>query len=61
MSTMLGRYEALVKAGELRPDPEQAAAAARLDLLQAELESAEAGSRGFRLSASAVCTTGRPA
>lgn len=34
------RYAALVAAGELRPDPEQAAAAARLDRLQAELEHA---------------------
>jgi cell division protein ZapE len=33
------RYAALVAAGELRPDPEQAAAAARLDSLQQELES----------------------
>lgn len=32
------RYDWLVKAGELRPDPEQAAAAARLDQLQQELE-----------------------
>lgn len=31
-------YAQLVAAGELRPDPEQAAAAARLDLLQQELE-----------------------
>jgi len=43
MSTMLARYEALVKAGELRPDPEQAAAAARLARLQTELESCEVG------------------
>ena len=32
------RYAELVTAGELRPDPEQAAAAARLDRLQQELE-----------------------
>jgi cell division protein ZapE len=32
------RYAQLVAAGELRPDPEQAAAAARLDRLQQELE-----------------------
>ncbi|WP_156427230.1 cell division protein ZapE [Novosphingobium sp. Fuku2-ISO-50] len=32
------RYAELVAAGELRPDPEQAAAAARLDRLQQELE-----------------------
>ena len=32
------RYAELVATGQLRPDPEQAAAAARLDALQAELE-----------------------
>jgi len=32
------RYAALVASGQLRPDPEQAAAAARLDRLQAELD-----------------------
>jgi cell division protein ZapE len=35
---LLGRYRALVEAGELRPDPEQEAAAQRLDALQGELE-----------------------
>jgi cell division protein ZapE len=35
---ILTRYQALVAAGELRPDAEQAAAAARLNILQAELE-----------------------
>jgi cell division protein ZapE len=35
---LLTRYTALVAAGELKPDPEQAAAAARLDRLQTELE-----------------------
>lgn len=34
----LDRYNALVAAGELRPDPTQADAAARLDRLQAQLE-----------------------
>jgi cell division protein ZapE len=38
MTTVLAAYDALVAAGELRPDPEQRAAAARLDRLQAELE-----------------------
>ena len=38
MSKLLERYDALVAAGELRPDPEQAAAAARLAQLQHELE-----------------------
>ncbi|WP_298283748.1 cell division protein ZapE [Novosphingobium sp.] len=38
MTSVLQRYTELVAAGELRPDPEQAAAAARLDLLQRELE-----------------------
>ena len=38
MSRFLARYEALVAAGELRPDPDQAACAARLGRLQGELE-----------------------
>ena len=40
---VLDRYHALVAAGELRPDPEQAAAAARLDALQQELETEPKG------------------
>jgi cell division protein ZapE len=36
--TVLNRYHALVAAGELREDPEQADAAARLNRLQSELE-----------------------
>ena len=39
MTQLLTRYEALVAAGELRPDPEQKAAAVRLQALQDELES----------------------
>ena len=35
--TVLKAYEALVASGELRPDPEQAAAAARLNTLATEL------------------------
>jgi len=46
MTNLLSRYEALVASGELRPDPEQAAAAERLELLQRELERAQAGN-GF--------------
>lgn len=38
MSRVPDRYRALVAAGELRPDAEQAAAAERLGALQAELE-----------------------
>lgn len=38
MSAVLAAYDALVAAGELRPDAEQAAAARRLDALAAELE-----------------------
>ncbi|WP_425230710.1 cell division protein ZapE [Sphingomonas sp.] len=38
MRAVLPAYAALVAAGELRPDPEQAAAAARLDALAAALE-----------------------
>jgi len=47
MTNLLSRYEALVASGELRPDSEQAAAAERLEKLQRELESAQAGSRLF--------------
>ena len=36
--SVLSAYDALVAAGELRPDPEQRAAAERLNRLQAELE-----------------------
>lgn len=38
MNRVLNRYNELVAAGELKPDPEQAAAAAKLDRLQEELE-----------------------
>ena len=38
MTGVLAAYRALVAAGELRTDPEQAAAAERLDQLQTELE-----------------------
>ena len=38
MTGVLARYNALVAAGELRPDPEQRAAAERLDSLQKQLE-----------------------
>ena len=38
MTSLLARYEALVASGELRPDPEQAAAAERLGTLQRALE-----------------------
>ncbi len=38
MSRIATTYDALVAAGELRPDPEQKAAATRLDQLAAELE-----------------------
>ncbi len=40
MAGMFSRYESLVAAGELKADPEQRAAAQRLDALQAELETA---------------------
>ena len=40
MSSVIERYRALVAAGELRPDPDQQAAAARLNALQQELEAA---------------------
>jgi cell division protein ZapE len=37
MTAMLERYETLVATGELRSDPEQAAAAERLNQLQREI------------------------
>ena len=40
MTRVIDRYEELVAAGELRPDPEQRHAAERLSRLQAELEQA---------------------
>ncbi|MEJ7934098.1 cell division protein ZapE [Sphingobium sp. AN558] len=42
MSHVIDRYRALVAAGELRADPDQEAGAARLDLLQRELEAVPA-------------------
>ena len=41
MTRIIDRYEALVAAGELRPDPEQRSAAQRLGQLQHELETAQ--------------------
>ena len=43
MTRVIDRYEELVAAGELRPDPEQRHAAERLSRLQAELEQAPCG------------------
>ncbi|KAG6384444.1 hypothetical protein SASPL_155741 [Salvia splendens] len=49
--TVLTAYHALLAAGELRPDPEQAAAAARLDRLAGELQAApRRGSLLWRLA-----------
>ncbi|MBC2669596.1 cell division protein ZapE [Novosphingobium piscinae] len=47
MSGLLARYHALVTAGELRPDPEQAAAAERLAQLQDALETAPPAASGL--------------
>ena len=47
MSGLLARYHGLVAAGELRPDPEQAAAAERLALLQDRLEAVAAPPPGL--------------
>jgi len=44
---LVGRYQALVAAGELRPDPDQARAVARLELLAKALEAGEGRPRGF--------------
>lgn len=46
MSGMLARYEALLKSGELKSDPDQRSAAERLDQLQRELKS-DRPKRGF--------------
>ena len=43
MTGMLARYEKLVEAGELRSDPDQRRAAARLDKLQKDLEAETSG------------------
>ncbi len=42
MTTILARYDALVKSGELRPDPDQRAAAERLGRMQQEMEATPA-------------------
>ncbi len=46
MTGLIARYDALVAAGELRPDAQQAAAAARLARLQADLETAAPAASG---------------
>ena len=43
MSGVLSRYERLIAAGELRPDPDQRRAAERLDVLQKELQAEQSG------------------
>ncbi|MBS0481068.1 MAG: AFG1 family ATPase [Proteobacteria bacterium] len=43
MTAILVRYEALVAAGELRPDPQQRAATERLNVLQTKLEATQGG------------------
>ena len=48
MTSVLARYEALLASGELKPDPEQAAAADRLGRLQHELESTAGAARHSR-------------
>ena len=42
MTSLVARYEALLASGELKQDPEQAAAAERLEKLQRELEATSA-------------------
>jgi cell division protein ZapE len=52
MTALLARYEALVAAGELKPDPEQRLAAERLDAIQQQLEAVpKRGSILWRLAA----------
>lgn len=43
MTGLLARYEKLIESGQLRPDPDQRAAAARLDRLQKDLEAKRPG------------------
>ena len=47
MTGMLARYDALIEAGELRPDADQRAAAERLDALQRQLEKGGGEKPGF--------------
>ncbi|HEY0116445.1 MAG TPA: cell division protein ZapE [Allosphingosinicella sp.] len=47
MTSVRARYQALIAAGELRPDPDQAAAVEQLSALQAKLESGGARSGFF--------------
>jgi len=47
MTGMLARYDALIEAGELRPDADQRAAAERLDALQRQLEKGGGETPGF--------------
>jgi cell division protein ZapE len=47
MTGLVARYEALVAAGELRPDAEQETAVDRLEKLQRQLEAAQAQASGF--------------
>ncbi len=60
MTGMLAAYEALLSAGELRPDDQQRAAAVRLDALQKELEtvSPKTGLFGKLLGKKPVATPG---
>ena len=55
MTGMLARYDALIEAGELRPDADQRAAAERLDALQRQLlVRARPGARGARVAQGAA-------
>lgn len=47
MTRVLAAYQALIDGGELKPDPDQAVAAARLDALQQSLEAAPQNGGGF--------------
>lgn len=54
MSGILARYEELIAAGELRPDPGQRAAAKRLQLLQEELKAPPPKRRWWEFGARAA-------
>ncbi|MET0365456.1 MAG: cell division protein ZapE [Sphingobium sp.] len=47
MTGILNRYEALVAGGEIRPDPDQRAAAVRLDAIAKQVEARGTGEGGF--------------
>ena len=60
MSGLLARYDALIASGELRTDPDQRAAAERLDRLQRELEAPSPKKRLFARLTGAPASSPEP-